>query len=228
MAVPRPSPPELFCCPCNTSVPTGCVTSANWGEYDVTYTFPSGLLPVNTPSVSCSLQVSYGNSPDIISILRPNIELQAFIDSGFAAGGGVSTSNPLSVIYAHYYCLIDANAFDASGWVKIILRPNGCNDEADYNVSWLLEVFYYEQAAIPPDQNTYPGLGGTLVCRRGLVKQDPTANAGSFEYRHGTIGDRFVQRDLQLTSQDWQIISGTNHVNNVPINLKSTQSLSAP
>ena len=199
------STPKLQCCSqaCG-GVPTGCVQSENWT--DTTYNFPSGLTPPNPDSIS----VSYNcEGEDYTAELLPNSVMQDFIDSGFAAGGGMSVGDPASVYHAKYSACqpIDSGV---GGHLSIVLKPQGCDDEALYDVSWLIEFHWSPPVGKVHASETcdFGVIDETeLISRYGLVKHEPTAVYDSLVYSHaGTTQSNLVAAG----TFEWQLI-GTNY-----------------
>lgn len=206
------STPILACCNQACGVPTGCIPSVNWSltltpypnqtwdEYDVTYNFPANLTPKNPDSV----WISYTSEGDDYEVeLLPNSVMQDFIDSGFAAGGSMSAGDPASAYYAKYTANNTITG-GVGGEFYFTIKPQACNDEALYDVCWLLEVEWQ------PDDPAKP-----LLVTYGLVHHHPDGIYDGLIYANSTTVNRNVQADLVAAGTfEWQKIgtdlSGTS------------------
>lgn len=187
--------PRLQCCinVCGV-LPSGCTIPINWT--DTSYLWFIATAPANPPSVWVSF-ASEGVDYDVE--LLPNGPMQDYIDSGLSFDGDVSTGNPGSMAFAKYSaCVTIPNG--AYGSLIIELQGQGCDEEADYNVSWLLTIKW-----TPNDDCTGPA--NELVVLYGLVRYEPKGVFNGIVYSHAAT----TQSDLVAAGTfEWQQI-GTNY-----------------
>jgi len=187
--------PRLQCCVNVCGVlPSGCTIPNKWT--DTSYLWHHATAPANPASVWVSFTSESANY-DVE--LLPNGPMQDYIDTGLSFDGDVSTSNPGSMAHAKYSaCVTIPN--DAYGSLIIELKGKGCDEEADYNVSWVLEIGW------TPNEDC-SGPNTDLVVLYGLVRYEPRGVYNGIVYSHAAT----TQSDLVAAGTfEWQQI-GTNY-----------------
>jgi hypothetical protein len=175
-------------------LPSGCTIPINWT--DTSYLWNNAIAPANPDSVWVSF-TSEGVEYDVE--LLPNGPMQNYINTGLSFDGDVSTSNPNSMAFANYNACATI-PYGAFGSLIIKLIGQGCDDEALYNVSWLLEIKW-----TPNDDCTGPV--AELVVLYGLVRYEPRGVYNGIVYSHAAT----TQSDLVAAGTfEWQQI-GTNY-----------------